>query len=850
MSVRDLIKYSAVPAVIIDKYDLKIIHVNEKTAALSHWSRSELRGKFLSHFLSPVSGEPGDYQGVLYSRKGNEIQVHINIQEIVEQNHLMVSFWEVDSEGKLVLEHEVKAWRKAFEEHDSPVTIHAPNFELLDANQAACEAFGMTKEQLVGKKCYELFHGKDKPTVGCPMKALIESGHHATQIIDIESLNESAVVDCSPVFDKNGKLERIIHTAIDVESAIKMRKELARKKEILDHEEQYRAITQSSSDAIITMDIHRKIVGWNPGAQKMFGYLNDELRGKELDEIIPERYLKQHKEGFKNVVEGDKSHMIGKTFEVYGLRKDKTEFPAELSISNWEISSGKFFTATVRDISSRHQQEEALLLERNFSEAVLESLPGIFYLFTYPELRLVRWNKNHERLLGFSADELRNRHVTEWFSPKIKEELLNLMDEVIEKGYRRMDQFVITKDGSRIPCILTGDRLITKDKKYIMGVGIDISLRKDAEERLSKSEAQLRSLLNTIPDLVWLKGPNGVYLACNESFERYMNMTEEEIVGKTDFELIDSERANTFHELDEEAIAEGKSIFSEEWTVIDKDGTKAFVETVKTPMYDANGKFVGVLGIGHDMTHRKKAEAEIRTKNQELTRINAEKNKFFSIIAHDLRNPITNFMGLTQVMTEQLHDLTMEQLEKLSVSMKASAGNLFKLLENLLSWANMEQGLTPFKPETISLSLLANDVIEQSIQGPAKAKEIKLQNNISSQISVFADKNMIQTVIRNLLSNALKFTHKGGKIFLDTDDSTDGFVEIKIEDTGMGMNKDLLENLFVLNANINRPGTNGEPSTGLGLLLCKEFVNKHGGKIWAESEEEKGSVFHFTIPKK
>lgn len=600
MSVTDLIKYSTVPAVIIDKYDLKILHVNEKAATLSNRSRSELIGKFLYHFLSPFFGEPGDFEGVLYNKKGKEIQVHVNVQEIVEHNYLLVSFWEASLEEK------------------------------------------------------------------------------------------------------------------------------------------------------------------------------------------------------------------------------KTLHPAYTSLKE----------------------------ERNFSAAVLESLPGIFYLFTYPELRLVRWNKNHEKLLGFSADELRNRHVTKWFSSKIKQELLNLMDKVIEEGYQRMDQYVIAKDGRRIPCILTGDRLIIRDKQYIMGVGIDISLRKEAEEKLSKSEAQIRSLLNTIPDLVWLKDANGVYLACNEAFERYMNMSEEEIVGKTDFELIDSERAKTFHELDDEAIAEGKSIFSEEWTVIDKEGTKAFVETVKTPMYSNNGKFMGVLGIGHDMTQRKKAVADIRAKNQELTRINAEKNKFFSIIAHDLRNPLTNFMGLTQVMTEQLHDLTMEQLEKLSVSMKASAGNLFKLLENLLSWANMEQGLTPFKPETISLSSLADEVIEQSIQEPAKAKEIRLKNNISSQISVFADKNMIQTVIRNLLSNALKFTHKGGEIFLDAHNSEDSFIEIRIEDTGMGMDKDLLENLFVLNADINRPGTNGEPSTGLGLLLCDEFINKHGGKIWAESEEEKGSVFHFTLPKK
>ena len=851
MSVRDLIKYSAVPAVIIDKNDLKIIYANEKAAVVTQWSSTKLSTKLLSDILNPVHGEPGDYTDVfLNTKKGDKHRIHVNIQAVIEYNYLLVSFWVTGFKEQETLENEINAWYRAFEKHSAPITIHAPNYELLDANEAACEAFGVPLEILVGKKCYELFHRKDSPAQVCPVKELIKSGNHTTRIVEFESLNERAIVDCSPVYDKNGRLEKVIHTAIGIDSLARIRQKLAKKKkEVHDKEEQYRAITQVSLDAIISLDENGKIVGWNPGARKIFGFLEEELLGKALSYIISKHYFKEHIADFENVSNHGKWRLVGKTVEVVALRKDETEFPAELSISECELNTGKFYLATVRDITSRRQQAEALRQERNFSEAVLESLPHIFYLFSYPKLRLQRWNKNHENLLGFSAEELKDRHVTEWFPAEIRSRVMEAMQLVIDEGQTTMDADLVAKDGHLIPCILTGVNIEIMGKQYIMGVGTDISLRKKAEEQLSKSEAQLRTLLNTMPDLVWLKDSDGIYLACNKSFEKYMNKTEEEIVGKTDFELIESERAKIFHKMDVEAMTKGEAIFSDEWTVVDNEGTRAFVETVKTPVHDANGKFMGVLGIGHDMTHRKMAEAEIKSKNQELTRINAEKNKFFSIIAHDLRNPLTSFMGLTQIMNEQIHDIAIDDLEEMIRSMKKSARNLFRLLENLLSWANMQQGLIPFKPDNISLSSLVSTVIKESARQPAKAKGIHIHDDIPPGINVFADKNMVQTVVRNLLSNAIKFTHKGGVISLDADVERHDFIEVVIRDSGVGMSKKMVQNLFVLNTNNNRPGTEGEPSTGLGLLLCEEFIKKHKGEIWVESEENKGSVFHFTLPK-
>ena len=233
--------------------------------------------------------------------------------------------------------------------------------------------------------------------------------------------------------------------------------------------------------------------------------------------------------------------------------------------------------------------------------------------------------------------------------------------------------------------------------------------------------------------------------------------------------------------------------------------------------------------------------------NEELQKLNAEKDKFFSIIAHDLRSPFNGFLGLSQIMAEELPSLTRDEIRDLAVSMQNSATNLFRLLENLLEWARIQQGLIPFNPKVVELLPIINESIALVLES-AKSKGIEIAYDIPDDLAVFADSNILQTVIRNLVSNAVKFTPKGGKISVSAKATSDKGVQISIKDTGIGMSPKMVDNLFRLDVQTNRKGTEGEHSTGLGLLLCKEFVEKHGGKLWVESEEGKGSTFAFSLP--
>jgi len=241
------------------------------------------------------------------------------------------------------------------------------------------------------------------------------------------------------------------------------------------------------------------------------------------------------------------------------------------------------------------------------------------------------------------------------------------------------------------------------------------------------------------------------------------------------------------------------------------------------------------------------AEREIILKNNELRKMNIEKEKFFSIIAHDIRSPLSSFLSLTEIMAENMSGLTLSEMQNISVKMRTSAANLLRLLKNLLEWSKMQQGLIPFNPKPIELLPLVDESISMVIE-PAHDKGIEITFDIPADLEVFADTNMLQTVIRNLVSNAVKFTSKGGRVHLSAKTIDGPGVEISVQDSGIGMSREMIDHLFLLDVQTNREGTEGEPSTGLGLLLCKEFMEKHGGSIRIESEEGIGSTFFISFP--
>ncbi len=241
---------------------------------------------------------------------------------------------------------------------------------------------------------------------------------------------------------------------------------------------------------------------------------------------------------------------------------------------------------------------------------------------------------------------------------------------------------------------------------------------------------------------------------------------------------------------------------------------------------------------------------ELETANKKLKELNATKDKFYSIIAHDLKSPFNTMLGFSELLIENFDKYDSQKKKKFIGIIQKGVQNTYKLLGNLLLWSRSQRGIIDFKPENLNLYLLIGETIEILRQSVAN-KSITLINQIPEDIFFKADRNMLSTIIRNLISNAIKFTHKGGEITIKahtiTDENNHKFIEITVKDSGVGISPEKQTKLFKMTEDISTKGTENEAGTGLGLILCKEFVEKHGGKIWVESEVGKGSKFIITL---
>ena len=242
----------------------------------------------------------------------------------------------------------------------------------------------------------------------------------------------------------------------------------------------------------------------------------------------------------------------------------------------------------------------------------------------------------------------------------------------------------------------------------------------------------------------------------------------------------------------------------------------------------------------------KAAHAKVQEQNVQLQDLNATKDKFFSIISHDLKGPLNSLTSFSGLLMNHTDSLSKEEIKMLAKDLDKSLKNLFALLENLLEWSRSQTGNTEFKQTTFDLAAVLNDN-KNLLEGQAASKKITVKGIDKKQVPIHAHRHSVNTVIRNLISNAIKFTPEGGTITLAVQ-KVKNDVRVSIADTGVGMSAEVIQKLFRIDTKHTTKGTADEKGTGLGLILCKEFVEKNGGKIWAESEPGRGSVFYFTLP--
>ena len=372
----------------------------------------------------------------------------------------------------------------------------------------------------------------------------------------------------------------------------------------------------------------------------------------------------------------------------------------------------------------------------------------------------------------------------------------------------------------------------------------DISERKEMEISLSESREKYRKLIEMQGEGLAIVDKEERFIFTNPAADRIMGFPLGGLTGRKLNEFVSSETFVMVQKQTELRAEGNQSTYEMEFVRPDGE-TKVFLVTA-TPTFNAVGEFESSLGIFIDITDRKKIENELKKNESELKALNTTKDKLFSIIAHDLRGPVGTSADLLEVMIENFENFSKEEQYKMLEILGNSAKSTFNLLETLLNWSVIQTGNLVFKPELFNLTKCIESVVDNMIP-TAFSKNITLSFKNSEEVFTYADQNMIQTIIRNLIGNAIKYTYRDGNVKVSLT-AADGKTEISVSDDGMGMDETITKKLFVLNSQNSIYGTENEKGTGLGLILCKEFIERHGGHIRVESEIGKGSNFIFDIP--
>lgn len=504
-----------------------------------------------------------------------------------------------------------------------------------------------------------------------------------------------------------------------------------------------------------------------------------------------------------------------------------------------------------KEIEERRAIEQALKeSEEKFRKISSSANDGIIMMDAQGLISF--WNKAAESILGYTAEEALSKKLHRFIVPeRFYEQYKKGFETFKHTGMgvavgKTLELSALHKDGREIPVEISISGVKIREFWHSIGIVRDITERKAAEIALEKSREMLAQAQKTAHIGNW---EYDVVSGVTEWSEELYNILGADknvtnIKYEDSFKYIAPECRDKVKAAIDSAI-ENRKTYSVEFQIPTSGGIK-FAEGKGIAKFNDKSELVKIFGSVMDITERKIAQIAIEKTAKELKEANATKDKFFSIIAHDLRNPFGGLKNLIALLDEMYSTLTEEDKVELIAEMRKSSEGVFALLENLLTWSRSQRGIIEFYSVPVDVNLIVENCIG-ILSVNIEHKSLKVVNAVPKEFVINADANMLTTVLRNLISNAIKFTPETGNISI-TGDFVDGSARICVKDTGVGISEADLQKLFRTDVSHTTIGTGEEKGTGLGLILCEEFVEKHKGKIWAESELGTGSSFIFEIP--
>ena len=746
-------------------------------------------------------------------------------------------------------------------------------------NNSIVKTFGFKNEdEVIGKTDFDIFLNEHAQQAFNDEQEIIRTGKPLIGIEEKETWPDGSITWVSttklPLKNNSGKIIGTFGVTRDITKHKETELNLVKAKERV--EQIYRLVPC----AIFTVDKDEKITSWNKRAEEMTGYKYEEIIGQPCSTFSEKECF--YKCGlFNNSI---KKPVYFSKCEI--VKKDGTVISVSKNVDYLRDEEGSIIGGieTFEDIT---EKEKTLLahIENETRVKAVQRISNLGSMELDIQTHDCKWSDEFFRICGLEpqsflptlADKLKVVH------PEDKELVEKSLKDSIENDTEYSLEERILRPTGEIRNVLSRGEVIKDFKnrpaKFITAF-LDITERKQFE-KIQRAQYEISEAINLVPDI------NALYkkihevvkeLTTAENFYIALFDEEEQLLsfpyfidqfdstpeprklgrGLTEYVLrVGSDvlmDKNKYEELLKEGEIKQIGSLQSVWLGIPlKIGSKTIGVMVVQDY--TNEKFYGekerqlLLFVSEQIAlaiERKRNADKLFEYSEVLKQLNATKDKFFSIIAHDLKNPFVTLLGYSELLINEFDELTDEEKITFITDIRNSSKHSFELLENLLHWSRSQTGRLEYEPSKIDVKELVDKNI-LLLSPMAKNKAIDLHSGIAAPITAYADHDMVNTVIRNLISNAVKFTMSGGHIKI-TAELENNFIKIGITDDGVGMDDKTLRKLFRLDEHHSTKGTSNEAGTGLGLILCKEFIEKNHGKIWAESEINKGTTFHFTIP--